>query len=1038
MMDQALLDWMQALGYDPDSLAVHQPMSRLRDSHSYAPELLDLLNPIGEIRANAVFDVEGVPTVCFFADDGSLLQNSDRLQQLRERIWNQNLISLILVYSSQHIIPVPPTRREQAAPALAREDAQADGPLSRSDIQSGDIWLRYKSWFRVEDRVDRTLLANLRETVKELSKSDPTNKEISLSRGDAQYLLAQILFVSYLEDRGIIGEKYRRSRNVGRLFDLVQTTDRHGIVQLLSRLKFDFNGDFLEPTAGSKTSWLHLSDRNFETVRSFLLATEMETGQLNAWPYNFRYIPVELLSGIYEAFLGPETKKEVAAYYTPRNLANLVVEQAFRESSDVLSEKIYDGACGSGILLTTAFRRIIVEAETRRSGAPLRLKDRIKLLKQHIFGSDVSEAACRVTAFSLYLSLLERLVPADISALCDNARVKLPKLRGTNLFGGAQRGQFFSSRNPLVKRGNFTLFLSNPPWIEPAGDEDSAADAWAEKEHAPRALRQLAADFAWRATQCLAPSGRLCLILPMSLLLKPTSQQFLSAWLEKVKLVRIINFGDLKELMFEDGRKACVVLIAKPRRHTDDELWAVPPSEHFEYWVPKADISLAFGRLTLHSSDRHSVQTQAISLSTRQLTTRMWGDDFDLALWAQLRLRGTFADLFTGQRKRWWRRKGFHKTDNSVERGEWVSTSALWDMPFVKPEDLYSVPVVDLSSKRAFPKDEITEVPHLGNDLLAVFDGPRILFPDGPSPTKEIRAAFTEEKGCFMSSVGVIAGPPTDTDLLRFATVYLRSDLVRYFVVTQLYQLLSDRDRISLSDISHFPFFLPERHPHPALAHQIVSEIANITREIETTNPLLRKHRWDESRQQAESKLLQYFGLSAKEGEIVRETVELVLPRIRPYGLAGVFDRAQLRASDQTIQAYVSTLLSELEAWRDARRGNGSFKIHALLTRKDRSGPFGLVRVTLGGRQAANDVSIARADEMVRSALKQLHNLSILPASFSDDIYFMPNSVIVSDNSIYLVKPQTERAWLMRQARRDAETIVSVTTRPSTSLKSVA
>ncbi len=1025
--------WMQALGYNQASSSMHRASSQLRNRHPYAPELHDLLNPGGEIRAEAVFDVEGTPTVCFFTDDGSLVADERRLAEIRQRIWNQNLISLILILTPTHLVPVPVTRKGSPADPIPRSQARPDGPLSCADVQSGDVWSRFKSWFQIDDRVDRKLLSNLRVTVRELCETKPSPLDLE----DAQYMVSQLLFVSYLEHRGIVGDRYRTNRKVGHLFELIQSRNRQGIVRLLNKLKSDFNGDFLEPKVGAKELWLHLHDSSFDVLLAFLSANDMETGQLSIWPYNFRFIPVELLSGIYEAFLGKKSQREAAAFYTPRHLANLVVDQALHDSADLLAERIYDGACGSGILLTTAFRRILGEAEARRNGSQIPLSERITLLKSCIFGSDISDAACRVTAFSLYLSLLERLQPADIIALCDDEDVKLPTLRGENLFGGTPAGEFFSNKNPLVKRGGFTLFLSNPPWIEPKQNETSAADAWATEEYAPRALRQLAADFAWRAVGCLAPTGRLCMILPMSLLLKPTSQEFLSQWLQHIQWHRVINFGDLKELLFDQGRKSCVVLLGAPRAANEGARWVIPPTEKFEYWVPKADVSLAFGRLTLHSGDRHRVQTQAIALSNRQLTTRMWGDEFDLALWADLRLRGTFNDLVTGPKKRWFRRKGFHRTDNAVPAEKWVSSKPLWNMIFVRPGDLYRNVVPDLQGNHVFPKAEIRSVPKLSADVLAAFRGPRILFPDGPSPDLEIRAAFIDTPASFMSSVGVIAGPVEDADYLRFATVFLRSNIVRYFMVTQLYQLLSDRDRVSLSDVGNFPFYLPDRHPDPPEARKIVKELAGFVREIEKTNVLMREQRWQALRPAAEAKLMKYFGLNESAQAIVQETVEVVLPAVRPYGMSDVFERAGRRASDETIHCYVDTLLAELEAWRDARKGKGKFLVGALLTERQRSGPFGIVRVHVGSSRKSK-TEILRQESTVNAVLAELRARKMLPLSLSDDLYFVADTVIVSGDTVFLIKPQNERSWLRRQALRDAERIVEATTRSGAVAKDVA
>ena len=93
----------------------------------------------------------------------------------------------------------------------------------------------------------------------------------------------------------------------------------------------------------------------------------------------------------------------------------LVVDQALAASADPLVETIFDGACGSGILLTTAYRRLIALSEAKE-GRQLGFAERSKLLKRSIFGGDINSIACRVTAFSLYLSLLEGLDPAVILA----------------------------------------------------------------------------------------------------------------------------------------------------------------------------------------------------------------------------------------------------------------------------------------------------------------------------------------------------------------------------------------------------------------------------------------------------------------------------------------------------------------------------------------------------------------------------------------------------------------------------------------------
>jgi hypothetical protein len=51
----------------------------------------------------------------------------------------------------------------------------------------------------------------------------------------------------------------------------------------------------------------------------------------------------------------------------------------------------------------------------------------------------------------------------------------------------------------------------------------------------------------------------------------------------------------------------------------------ISAAEDFEYWVPKSDISLAFGRLTVHGIDRNVLQTTMILRDNQPLRSFFWG-----------------------------------------------------------------------------------------------------------------------------------------------------------------------------------------------------------------------------------------------------------------------------------------------------------------------------------------------------------------------------------------------------------------------------
>lgn len=1009
-MSETTKRWLNAWGYSERDSGLHQLADAPPASHAYRNELEELLDPDGPIQASAVFDVEGVPTLCFVEDNGRFSNAPSALNQIREKIWNQNLISVFLVLRDGSADAVPVGSRDLKPERLPWEEAHSTGIYSKRDFQSGEVFRRHSAWFNPEERVERDLLQNLDQIIKDL-------KGFGLEKVDAQYLMAQVLFVSYLEHRKIVGERYRSKHNINSLEDLILAGNRRGVVRLLVQLKKDFNGDFLEPKSGDSDLWEDLPDGAIRRLGEFLSRTDLKSDQLHLWRYDFRFIPVELLSGIYESFLADE-QRDVGAYYTPRHLANLVVDRAFAESGDILSEKIYDGACGSGILLTTAYRRMLSYAAAKKQRS-LSFNERRDLLRNHIFGSDLNLSACRVTAFSLYLSMLEGLQPADIAELQENDDVKLPSLRQENIFGGKQEGDFFSDENPLANSNQFTLFLSNPPWVEPKKDEWLSSDAWAKKANIKLPRRNTAAAFMIRAKNCITPNGRVCLVLPVSVVAAPTSSAFLRDWLSRFRLKTFINFGDLRKLLFENAKTPCFIALAQPR--ADAEIGQIPAVETFEYWVPKADVSFAFGRLTLHSSDRHTLTSRAICYDNEMLTSLYWGTARDIATISELRLLGKL-DAFVGAKAIWKTRKGFHRKDSSVEKP--ASSRPLRNKPFLDAKSLnINGPILDPSQLTSFPR-EIETVASLPDTLMEIFSGPKIVIPDGATGQRSIRAAYSNRVFSFSSSVAVIAGSPSDENLLRFLSVYLNSKLVQYVIMLTAYQVNFERERISLNNIKGLPFVHPDDHSDPERAWKIVKTIADYTREFEKQGPVLRRP-FDIT--SSENLIYEYFGLDELQKARINEVATKVAPHLQPSAVLGLNTPLQQRPSVDQVKGYVTALRHEIYAWRNARGGSGDIDVQITTNSGTVCGALGIVRLEPTvklDRPKSQTPLILSEDKAVERLLHKLNDDGLLPMAIQENLDLAADIVIRTGEVMYLIKPLISRLWLRSEASRDAERIV--------------
>ncbi len=1018
-MTASLQSWLQKLGYDAEPAVLHLRDEAVPGAHPYALEIKTLLKPDGAVRAKAVFDVEGVPSVVFVGDDEEPL-SPRALDEIRKKIWNQNLATVVIEVAGEGAVAQPARKLKNVGVPLQLSDARPDGPFSALDIASANLSRRNPAWFDVKARVDRKLLANLSSIVTKLSRAGLGGVGDERTRRRlAELLMGQVLFVAYLEHREIVGSTYRQRRHVDALHQLVAQADHDGLRRLIDRLRSDFNGDFLGDDRHDP--WAALTVEGFALLDQFLRRTDMETGQGDFWNYDFSYIPVELLSGLYESFLLPEQQAKDGAYYTPRHLAMLAIDQAFTTSPDPLSETIYDGACGSGILLTTAYRRLIGLSEAREERT-LSFAERSKLLKSRIFGADINFMACRVTAFSLYLSLLEGLDPADILEAQEREGVKLPSLDGLNLSHGTASADFFRKTHAFGDR-SFSLIISNPPWAEPEGEDWTSADAWAESANVPFARRQIAGAYALRALDFLAEGGRVCLILPIGQFLGGSSASFVSHLLNAYRPQRLINFGDLQGLLFPTAENTCHVFIGEKRGTAG--VPSIPGGETFDYCVPKADMSLALGRLTMQSADRHQLQTRSVAQDPQLLVTMMWGDASDLAIWTRLTLRGTFATFWKGppEFRRWVNRKGIHLTDKSREA---VSADSLRAIPFIPIAALSAgSPTLHPHLLKSWPVDQLSVV-GLNDSVLAVFNGPRVLFPDGFSrQDHSVRAVYYDGPASFTHSIGVIAGKKEDAQLLQFAAVYLRSSLARYFLMMRGWKMLCERNGVHLSDVETFPFFAPEDAPDPDAAVVALTAVAGHMAELTKLDELEQGPRYGSLRVALDEAVFSYFGLTPEERTLVTETVEIFMPSIRPRSFRSLDTLAQHAVGRADFKAYADALARSLTSWRTRTRGRGRFDVSVVASDPARAGPSGIVRISYaehptGPPKIATKVS----DDLVLTTLAQLRKAGLRAIPSGEALTLVPDAHLWTDGSLYLVRPLTQRSWTVRQALRDAEHIV--------------
>ncbi|MEA9770776.1 N-6 DNA methylase [Xanthomonas campestris pv. raphani] len=984
---------LEKLGYSDVPHALHRATEAVARQHAYALEMRKVFTaqPLLPTHASilGVYEVDGVPAVCLVSAE----PGCDLFEGLRNRLWNQGLISLILLIGEDQVQALSTLPDMEPAWPVSIDSLDRASPYSAYGVRSGALKHAHASWFSSESRIDRYLLNNLGTAIDRLCQG-----HAKFSQTDAQHLVGQTMFVRYLQDRQLISKAFLDAGGLGHFNDLLSASNGKGMDALLSALKARFNGDFLSPDA-TRAKWATYPDEVFETLRRFLNREDLPSGQRSIWGYDFSYIPVELLSGIYETFLG-DRKREDAAYYTPVHLANLAVDELFRDVERPDQEIIWDGACGSGILLTTAFRRMLGAAE-KAQGKRLSFAERSKLLTSRVYGGDINISACRVTAFSLYLCLLEDLPKGARS------EIRLPHLLDVNIFTSNSYGDAFGLDDFVgANIPTPTCVISNPPWKEPKGSKTNSADVWAKDRGVKTALRQIALTYAHMTSVRAAPGARIVLILPGGMFLRERPHKSIQEWLRRVKIERLINFSDLRHLLFPGAKHPCVLAVVRNEPHR-----SLKP-HWFDYVTPKADVGLHYNRLTIYSADHRRMNQGRVQVDAAALRSLYWCSELEVADIEKMRLLGTLGDLV--ERGDFLSGTGFHVTDNAKE--EAVRPGYLARMNHIATTALprFGPALSDVSIDK-WPK-HYEKIASQGRREL--YEGPRVIVPNGMTADHRIRAFATDVDASVNNSCSVLKPVDGNHATASILAVYLSSRLAAYLAMVLAPSAVTERTQIKHGELLHLPFILPGEHPDQALAAELSARTAAF---VASGQAFSLVGNGNDLPAELEDLIRRYFGVPKTLEAIIDEVVEVVLPNMQPTTLTNIPGPLQNSPTSIQMERYASALSAELGASRDSLEGTGSFDVSLQTWQTGDAGGMGLVRVEV--KHAKQDTS--RVEEVVlNEVLTTLQVSGLLDGVTSGGLSLKSDLLFRQGNAICFAKPMVNRLWLTSAALDDALRIV--------------
>ena len=283
---------------------------------------------------------------------------------------------------------------------------------------------------------------------------------------------------------------------------------------------------------------------------SILPSSKYGSGQISLWRlYQFNYLPIELISHIYEDFLADKNgRKKKGVVYTPPYLVQFLIDHTMSLNAPKEQFKVLDPACGSGIFLVGAFKRMIQWWRVRnnwKKPTKENIDELKKLLKENIYGCDLEEEAVTLTYFSLGLALLDALSPKEIWK-----NVHFDNLIDQNLIFG----DFFKTLYEKKLPADFDLVIGNPPFEERLTEfadivNNSVKNETLERPEIPQ--KQIALLFLEQSFTLLKEGGNSCFILPSGPVLYNTKvHDFRKYLLEKNYFKAIFDFTPLRAKLF--------------------------------------------------------------------------------------------------------------------------------------------------------------------------------------------------------------------------------------------------------------------------------------------------------------------------------------------------------------------------------------------------------------------------------------------------------------------------------------------------------
>ena len=573
--------------------------------------------------------------------------NEKELFEIKKFIWNENKFDLLFYPISKNQIKLQYARTNIRETKFDSEIKifEADKEyqeLKNYQFNSGTFWYNYKDFIdKLKKQKNQTVdlklaetLSSLRERLKKCLKNIVDNSILEIN---VQALIDRTLFIKFLEDNHIINSAFYNfyfGENIN-YKTLLQKTNKSELNRLFDIINKTFNNRLFDKP---QIDEYVLNNEVTEEIKHFIEQRNPKDKQLSLFDFRFDVIPIEFISHIYENSFSDFDKKKYGAYYTPEGLAKLLIDNVITENCRVL-----DPACGSGIFLVLAFRKILKFNNLDKFNGTYSIKEFIKkrnqLLIKYIFGIEKNPIAQRFAVFSLYLELIKDIPSLELKSYITKNLNPEPLRLFSNFDKNiipANSLQTIETENEKIpfKNETFDVIVGNPPFHSITEEnEEAELEFWKTKfieiETGRIEVKKIVGDkqmsqcFMLKIKEWAKPDTKFAFVQNYSNFENENSQSFESFFVENYTISRFYELSKIKDILFTAGERVCAVIFSN----------TLPQNNNIEYFSPElTDFSKAFRTVIMNEEDKIIINQQDLINKNERIRDYLVGNKWDWQL----------------------------------------------------------------------------------------------------------------------------------------------------------------------------------------------------------------------------------------------------------------------------------------------------------------------------------------------------------------------------------------------------------------------